>query len=347
MPTLPPTIAGLLTALLLSACSAPAPGPVLSFTDPYGSPDGIIFPLAKGRSTRFEVAPLSFLSRRTQIDAASSSNERVFEVGGVKESTVTVKALEVGRASLNVVMKSGLEDSIELEVREEGVIWLLSEAGALPSAIDASGSYNLAVGDTLSLNRFLYADADGRRLSGVGPIPFGASDSEGKMSIETSPTELVVRAGEPGDEASIATPHGVLRFRTVDALSVGDLTAFVHEVPYPRQIRTGSSFEVHPDNYVIRLLPLDADGYAYVGGHPLDMTIETTGAEAFGLTSVREDNRCTSRAPDDGCTKFEGLGNGVIDFTTVPSMNETASLEVVVDSVARTFKVAARFEAVE
>lgn len=338
---------GLFTVLLLSACSAPAPGPVLGFTDPDGSPDGIIFPLAKGRHTRFDVTPLSSLSRRTEIDAASSSDARVFEVEGVKESTVTVKALEAGRATLKVVMKSGLEDAIELEVREEGEVWLLPEAGELPNAIDASGAYNLAVGDTLSFNRFFYGDADSRRLSGVGPIPFGASDSAGEMSIETSPTKLVVRAGKPGDEASIETPHGVLRFRTVDALSVSDLTAFLHEVPYPQQIRTGTSFEVSPDGYVIRFLPLDADGYAYVGGHPLDLTIETTGAEDFGVTSSREENRCTSRAPNDGCTKYEGLDYGVIDFTTMPPMNETASLKVVVGAVARTFEVTARFEAVE
>lgn len=336
-------LVGWSTALLLSACPGPAPGPVLGFTDPDGSPEGILFPLAKGRSTRLEVTLLSPLSQRTEVGRATSSNERVLRVKDVKESVVTIDALDVGQASLRVAMKSGLEDSIDLEVREEGAAWFLSAAGDLANAVNATGSYNVAVNDALVFDRFFYADVEGRRLSGVGPLPFGAVESTGKMSVETSATALVVRAGEPGDEVSLATPHGKIRFRTVDGLNVADLAAFVHEVPYPRHVRTGASFELPPDGYVIRFLAVDDDGYAYVGGHPLDMSVETGDAQAFGLTSAREESRCASRGADGDCVRYEGLRHGVFDFTALPSTNETASFNVTVGSVTRTFEVTARF----
>lgn len=332
-------VMSLALATVLCSCAEPAPGPVLSFVEVDGNDDGILYPLAAGRSTRFDVTPLSFLSRRTVIDMATSSDESVLTVESIQESSLTVRAHSKGWANLTVSMKTGLKDVLTLEVRDEERLYLLARTDARRNVIDSSGAYNLAPGDVLTVDRFIFADAQGSRLSGLGAVEFGAVEKTGAMRLETSAKELVVHAGNSGDRASVVTPHGTLRFRTLETLTTDDLTAVVHEEPHPKKTRAGTTFEVQPDGYVIHFLPLDADGYAYVGGHALDMTVELTNAEGWDFSSAQ--NPCTRPTGNRGCAKFERLAAGTLEFTTVPGTKGTASVVVTVGDVSKAFTLEA------
>lgn len=330
------------SSFFLVACGVSGTAGKLRFADEDGGGDGLVLPLAMGRSVSYTIRSATFMAPKRDVVEASSSDADVLAVTGHYGPTVTVRAKAVGRATLRVVTEDA-EDEFELEVREEAMTWLFADSSETPAALDVRGAYTLQPGEALSFASPVFADAQGQRLSGSGPVEFAPAQATGSMKLELDDSSAKLTAGESGDEARAdVASSGTLRVRTVADVEVKSLQATLHALLFTKTLQTGPSFSVPNGVHLLRILPVDAQGYAYIGQEPTPMTVSLEGeTEFFTVAPVRvgdSTDHCVAHAPEsERCIKWENLPLGAFQISTNGKETATATLEATIDGVTQTF----------
>lgn len=330
--------------LLAAGCGESGTEGKLRFADESSGGDGLVLPLAKGRAVTYTIRRATFMAPKVEVTGAHSSNDEVFEVTHAGGSTVTVHALGEGEATLTV-STADFEDQMPLEVRAEATAWLLADTSQSQgvAALDAAGAYGVAPGDELAFNAPVYVDAEGNRLSGAGPVGFGETTTTGTMKVEAGSDSLKITGGEDGDTATVEAPGGgSLRLKTAEAFEAKSMSAALYSFLFTKTLQSGPTFNVSQGVHLLRFLPVDQDGYAFIGSHALDMTVEVSEGNVLQLDPMRGEGGdrdfCVEQASDsDVCVKWQGLPAGAFRLTVGKEVTKTSQVTVTFGSVSKTY----------
>jgi len=345
-------LAGLSASVLLfaAACGETGSEGNLRFLDETGASDKLILPVAEGRTASYTVKGSGLFSPDRTIEAATSSDETVAQVVSFTGATLKVKGLKPGSVSVEVLATDGSRDLLKLEVREEETsFYRMQNLGegttSIAGLVDVKGKYNIHTGDTLNLDEPVFVDSNYVRLSGAGPVGLGEPEVTGSMSGSFSGGGISVDAGVDGDTLSYSNPYGSnLAFRTKDTLEPATLEGAGFSFPILKRIGVGTSFVIPEGIYTARFVPVDADGYAYVGSHDLQATAVLSDVTNLTVTFVDwsglSTDFCAEQNADEQCVKWEGLPAAA--FTIAPTTANTAGsgkLTITVGSVTQAFSI--------
>lgn len=301
--------------LLTAACGTVGEGGTLRLSDQSTQQPGALRPLAEGAIGHYCVEKSASVRGCVPLEFAESDDEEILTVEINEEKDIYIHALSAGKATLTVETQDGETDAFEMDVRAvKNAVMSMSttkqgarrEHGNLP----VTSKLNIPVGEFIDADLSYLVGDNGEVLTGLPETlafgeptttePFKATPRDGglKWNFESR---------EEGDSFEVTTPYGgSWMLRGKSQIEAEDFIASTGAAWRPGELEQKGDTIIAPQGSTIflRFFPVDADGYAYVGGYDYKAELSVENAALFspelrsGYQSTSTKNTCVEPVED-------------------------------------------------